>query len=159
MSTNELIIDIFDKTRQSSFAFWKSIPQAQLYWKPTRSGRSILETIRHVLETEHLLHETIRRNGNLGHYESPWKNFSIWDLDSEMTFANHFRKHLLEDIKLYDQSAFLRNQIKRTEFDRPARTLGDCLTKIAGHEARHVGKMRKELASYDPGKKIHLRLV
>jgi hypothetical protein len=74
MNSIEIILINFSETRRRSINLWKGITKEYLTWRPDQKALSIIEMIRHVLETEQLFHVIIKNRGNLGGYSSPWHN-------------------------------------------------------------------------------------
>ena len=92
MKAVEIIVLNFSEIRRRSIKLWEGIPDEFLNWKPDKKAFSIIEKIRHILETEHLFHIIIQNRGNLGNYESPWNNLDYIDLKNELPFefCHHF---------------------------------------------------------------------
>ena len=146
MNAIEIILLNFKEIRRRSIKLWKGIPEEHFLWKPDAQALSIIEMIRHVLETEHLYHKIILNRGNLGDYQSPWNNLEYTNLDDELAFAAPYRKsfiHMIENFSLSDLENII---IDRTEVNQ-RKKLGDYLNRTAYHEAIHTGQMLGYLRS------------
>lgn len=140
MNSIELIVLNFAEIRRRSIKLWQGIPMEYLHWKPDNEALSILEMIRHVLETEHLFHIIIRNRGNLGGYPSPWENLEYADLKSELEFAEKYRSEFLNMIHGLKEADLENVRIERTEVGQ-SKKLGDYLNRMAYHEAVHTGQL------------------
>lgn len=140
MTQTELIILNFEEIRRRSIKLWSGIPSKYYSWKPDIYSMNLLETIRHVLEGEHLFHVIINNKGNLGDYTSPWTNKPYVDLQTELDFSESFRKDFLNIIRRFDPEDFSTIEIVRSEKGQK-RKLGDYLQRVAYHEAVHTGQI------------------
>lgn len=140
MNSIETILLNFSETRRRSIKLWNGIPKAYLNWRPDEKAFSIIEMIRHTLETEHLFHVIINNRGNLGSYKSPWRNLGYFDLKMELEFAEKYRNDFISMIKMLSQSDLEKIRIERTEVGQ-SKSLGDYLNRIAYHESVHAGQM------------------
>ncbi len=91
MSSNEIILLNFSEIRRRSIKLWSGIPDEYMNWKPDEEAFTIIEMIRHVLESEHLFHIIIKNRGDLGDYISPWGLLKYEDLKNELEFAEKHR--------------------------------------------------------------------
>ena len=57
-----------------------------------------LESVRHVLESQHLFHVIIMNRGNLGDYLSPWENRIYTNVQDELDFAESFKNDFYQMI-------------------------------------------------------------
>ena len=140
MNSTNLIILNFSETRRRSIKLWEGIPDEYLNWKPDKDAFSILEMIRHVLEGEHLFHKIIENRGNLGDYQSPWKELEYSNLKNELNFCKKYREQFLEMIAQLNESDLENVRIERKEVGQ-SKILGDYLNRIAYHESVHTGQM------------------
>lgn len=140
MDSIKVIILNYEETRRRSIKLWKGIPKEYLNWKPDKDAFTILEMIRHVLESEHLFHRIINNRGNLGNYPSPWKGIKYADLEFELEMAEKHREKFLGMIKNLDTADLENIRIERTEVGQ-SKKLGDYLNRIVFHEAVHMGQM------------------
>lgn len=140
MNSIEIILLNFSETRRRSINLWKGIPTEYLNWKPDKDAFTIVEMIRHVLEGEHLFHKIIEEKGNLGNYQSPWKDLRYRDVDHELQFAEKYRLEFLKMIKSLSESDLEAIKIERSEVGQ-SKKLGDYLNRIVYHESVHTGQL------------------
>jgi len=140
MNSIEIILLNFSETRRRSTKLWKEIPKESLNWRPDQEAFSIIEMIRHVLESEHLFHTIIKNRGNLGDYTSPWNSLQYQGLDAELEFAQKYRDEFINEVKGFSESDLREIRIERSEVGQ-SKTLGDYLMRIAYHESVHTGQM------------------
>ena len=140
MNSIEIILLNFSETRRRSIKLWEGIPNEYLNWKPDKKAFSIIEMIRHTLEGEHLFHIIIKKRGDLGNYESPWKNLEYSDLKNELSIAKKYRENFIDMIKVINKSDLDTIRIERKEVDQ-SKKLGDYLNRIVYHESVHTGQM------------------
>ena len=140
MNSIEIIILNFSELRRRSIKLWEGIPTEFLHWRPDVQAFSILEMIRHTLETEHLFHVIIENRGNLGDYKSPWSGLDYVDLKNEMDIAKKYRGRFMAMINTFSESDLVEIRIERSEVGQ-SKNLGDYLNRIAYHEAVHAGQM------------------
>ena len=98
MNSTEIILLNFSEIRRRSIKLWSGIPNEYLNWKPDKNAFTIIEMIRHILEGEHLFHKIIENRGNLGNYQSPWKEVKYSDLKNELDFSENYRADFLSMI-------------------------------------------------------------
>lgn len=140
MNSIKIILLNFSETRRRSIKLWKGIPFEYMNWKPDENAFTIIEMIRHVLEGEHLFHKIVENRGNLGDYQSPWKNLKYVDLKNELDISEKYRNHFIDMIKGLKESNLENIRIERKEVGQ-SKTLGDYLNRIAYHEAVHTGQL------------------
>ncbi|WP_200822876.1 DinB family protein [Aquimarina sp. AU58] len=140
MNSIDIILLNCSETRRRSVKLWKGIPEEYFDWKPDKNAFSIIEMIRHVLETEHLFHKIIDNRGNLGDYHSPWQGMKYEDLEFELEMAKSYRKNFLNMIEGVTEADLENIRIERTEVGQ-SKKLGDYLNRIVFHEAVHMGQM------------------
>lgn len=147
MNSIEIVILNFSEIRRRSIKVWEGIPNEYLNWQPDKDAFSIIEMIRHVLEGEHLFHKIIEYRGNLGDYQSPWKELEYHDLKHELDFSESYRKQFMNMIG--ELTAFdLENvRIERKEVGQ-SKILGDYLNRIAYHESVHTGQLLNYLRTF-----------
>jgi len=146
MNSVEIILLNFYEIRRRSIKLWEGMPDEYLNWKPDEEALSVIEMIRHVLEGEHLFHKIIENRGNLGSYESPWKNLKYADLKNELDIAEPYRQAFLKMIKGLQESDLETIRIVRNEVNQN-KSLGDYLNRIAYHESVHTGQLLSYLRS------------
>lgn len=140
MNSIEIILLNFSEIRRRSVKLWNGIPDEYLNWKPDKNAFTIIEMIRHVLEGEHLFHKIIENRGNLGNYQSPWKELKYSNLRNELEFSEKYRTEFLSMISRLKESDLENVRIERKEVDQ-SKKLGDYLNRIAYHESVHTGQM------------------
>ncbi len=140
MNSIEIILLNFSETRRRSINLWNGIPTKYLNWKPDEDAFTIIEMIRHVLEGEHLFHKIIERRGNLGSYQSPWKQLEYVDVKTELLFSQKYRDAFLNMINNLSESELKTVRIERSEVGQ-SKKLGDYLNRIAYHESVHTGQL------------------
>ncbi|UII77840.1 DinB family protein [Flagellimonas sp. HMM57] len=136
----DIILLNFAEIRRRSIKLWNGIPNEYLNWKPDKNAFTFIEMIRHVLEGEHLFHKIIQNRGNLGNYQSPWKELKYSDLKSELEFSEKYRTEFLNMIKELKTEDLEKVRIERKEVGQ-SKKLGDYLNRIAYHESVHTGQM------------------
>ena len=140
MNSIEIILLNFYEIRRRSLKLWNGIPNEYLNWKPDENAFTIIEMIRHILEGEHLFHQIIENRGDLGDYQSPWKELTYTDLENEITFSKKYRAEFLNMINDLNESDLKNIKIERKEVGQN-KILGDYLNRIAYHEAVHTGQL------------------
>lgn len=140
MTQTEIITLNFEEIRRRSIKLWNGITPENYFWRPDVHAMSCLEMVRHVLEGEHLFHKIVNNRGNLSDYVSPWTDKPYKDLQTELNFAEPFRKSFIDMIKKTSP-----DELKTIEIVRPEkgqrRLPGDYIQRIAYHEAVHAGQM------------------
>lgn len=140
MNSIEIILLNFSEIRRRSIKLWQGIPKQYYDWRPDKGAMSIIEMIRHVLETEHLFHKIIENRGNLGDYPSPWNGLEYLGLENELKIAEAYRKRFINMIQGLSEDDLKTIRIERTEVGQ-SKVLGDYLNRIAYHESVHTGQM------------------
>jgi len=140
MNSVEIILLNFSEIRRRSIKLWKGIPNEFLSWKPDKKAFSIIEMIRHTLEAEHLFHIIIKNRGDLGNYESPWRDLKYSDLENELNVAKKYNEDFKDMINSLNESDLVNIRIERKEVGQ-SKKLGDYLNRIAYHESVHTGQM------------------
>ena len=140
MKSIEIILLNFSEIRRRSIKLWSGIPNEYLNWKPDKNAFTIIEMIRHVLEGEHLFHKIIENRGNLGNYQSPWKELEYSELKSELEFSKKYRADFLSMISKLKEADLDNVKIDRKEIGQ-SKKLGDYLNRIAYHESVHTGQI------------------
>lgn len=140
MNAIEIILMNFSEIRRRSIKLWCGIPKEHLHWKPDTKAFSIIEKVRHVLETEHLFHVIVENRGNLGDYQSPWDGLEYFDIENELNFSNSYRTKFLKMIEGFSELELKNIRIERDEVGQ-SKILGDYLNRIAYHESVHTGQM------------------
>ncbi|MDD7913711.1 DinB family protein [Polaribacter ponticola] len=140
MNSIKIILLNFHEIRRRSLKLWNGIPNEYLNWKPDENAFTIIEMIRHILEGEHLFHQIIENRGDLGDYQSPWKELTYTDLENEITFSKKYRAEFLNMINDLNESDLKNIKIERKEVGQN-KILGDYLNRIAYHEAVHTGQL------------------
>ncbi|NAS29348.1 DinB family protein [Flavobacteriaceae bacterium R38] len=140
MGSIEIILLNFSEIRRRSIKLWEGIPNEFLNWRPDKEAFSVIEMIRHTLETEHLFHVIVQNRGDLGAYKSPWDKLEYSDLKNELNFAEKYRTSFLDMIRTLKETDLEHVRIERKEVGQ-SKILGDYLNRIAYHESVHTGQM------------------
>ncbi|MCE7996324.1 MAG: DinB family protein [Roseivirga sp.] len=140
MNSIDLILLNFEEIRRRSIKLWSGIATENYDWKPDEKALSVLEMMRHVLETEHLYHVIIQNRGNLGDYASPWEGRPYKGLEEELEFAASYRADFINMVRSFSAEDLESIVINRTEVNQK-RKLGDYLMRMAYHESVHTGQM------------------
>lgn len=140
MNSIDLILLNFNEVRRRSIKVWTSIPQEKLIWKPDDEAMTCIEMIRHVLESEHYYHLAIQNQGSLEVYDSPFEKQPFSTVNAELKFAEPFRNHFLETVKLFSEEDLSSIKIDRSDSGY-IRSLGDMLLRVAYHESVHTGQL------------------
>lgn len=140
MNSIDLILLNFSEVRRRSIKVWTSIPEEKLNWKPDDEAMTCIETIRHVLESEHYYHLAIQNRGSLEVFDSPFENRPFSTVDAELKFAEPFRNQFLETVKSFSKEDLSNINIDRSDSGY-IRSLGDMLLRVAYHESVHTGQL------------------
>jgi uncharacterized damage-inducible protein DinB len=140
MTAIEIITLNFQEIRRRSLKLWAGLPKEHYSWRPDPKAMTCLETVRHVLESEHLFHTIVKNRGNLGDYISPWEERVYTNIQDEIAFAESFRNDFLKEIQNFTVKDLGTVEIVRSEKGQ-RRKLGDYLLRIAYHESVHTGQL------------------
>jgi len=91
MNAIDLLVLNFNEVCRRRSKLWTSIPRETLFLKPDKEAMSCFEMIRHVLESEHYYHLTIKNKGSLPDYESSFENQPYTTVEVELLLAVLFR--------------------------------------------------------------------
>jgi uncharacterized damage-inducible protein DinB len=147
MTPNQIIILNFEEIRRRSLKLWQGITPEMHSWKPDDDAMTTLESVRHILESEHLFHTIVNNRGNLGDYPSPWLNRPYTNIQDEIDFAKPFREKFIETIQSFSADKLENDEIIRSEVGQ-RRKLGDYLNRIAYHEAIHTGQLLSYMRTF-----------
>lgn len=147
MTPNQIIILNFEEIRRRSLKLWQGISIEMYDWKPDNEAMTTLESVRHILESEHLFHTIVNNRGNLGDYLSPWKDKPYTNIQDEIDFAKPFRTKFIETINSFSIEELENEEIIRSEVGQ-RRKLGDYLNRIAYHEAIHTGQLLSYMRTF-----------
>jgi uncharacterized damage-inducible protein DinB len=141
MSPTELLILNFEEIRRRSIKLWSGIPEKFYNWQPDHEAMTIIEMVRHELESIHIYHLIVNGRGNLGaDFISPWENRPYTNIVDELAFAEPYTKSFFETIRSFSDADLDEIEIVRAERGQ-RRKLGDYLLRIAYHEGVHTGQM------------------
>lgn len=140
MKPSEIILLNLIEIRRRSEIVWRSLPNQYYNWKPDSEAMTCLESIRHVLESQHLFHMIVNNRGNLGNYSSPWDNRVYTNVEDEVAFASKYKTDFYNTIESFSDTDFETIDIVRTEVNQH-RKLVDYLLRIAFHESVHLGQL------------------
>ncbi len=147
MTPNHIIILNFEEIRRRSIKLWQGIPAEMYHWKPDKEAMTTIESVRHILESEHLFHTIVNNRGNLGDYPSPWKDRPYTTIEAEIEFAKPYRTQFLETINSFSEDELANEEIIRSEVNQ-RRKLGDYLNRIAYHESVHTGQLLSYMRTF-----------
>ena len=140
MRATEIIEWNISETRRRSIKLWNAIPEDHLFWKPDEKAFTVIESICHVLEGEHLFHKIVENRGNLGNYISPWSGLEFSTVQDELDFAEPYHKDFLSDVRSFSSGDLSDIIIERKEVGQ-SKKLSDYLNRIVYHEAVHTGQL------------------
>ena len=140
MTPNELIILNYEEIRRRSIKLWNGIPEKFYHWQPDKDAMSLIETVRHVLESPFIYQQIIKNRGDKGNLISPWEARLYTNIADEISFAQPYREDYLEMVRSFTPQDLLEIEIIRPELGQ-RRKLGDYLLRIAYHEAVHAGNI------------------
>jgi len=144
MTPNELIILNYEEIRRRSIKLWNGIPEKFYHWQPDKDAMSLIETVRHVLESPYIYQQIIKGRGDKGNLISPWEGRPYTTIADEISFAQPYRENYLEMVRSFTPQDLLEIEIIRPELGQ-RRKLGDYLLRIAYHEAVHAGNILSNL--------------
>jgi uncharacterized damage-inducible protein DinB len=149
MNSTNLLIMNFEEVRRRSIKVWSAVPIQHMDWKPDEHALSILEMIRHVLESEYYYHLMILNRGSLKEYApSPFQGRHFVSIDEELNFASPYRSEFLQMVSSFTESDLTSVAIDRSDVGY-TRTLGDMLLRVAYHESVHTGQLLQYLRMID----------
>ena len=140
MTAKDSILLNFTEIRRRSLKLWAGIEPKNYNRRPDNEAMTCLESVRHILESEHLFHVIVQNRGNLGNYVSPWQDRPYSTIQAEIDFAKPFRAAFFKDIKSFSSKDLETIEIIRSEKNQ-RRKLGDYLLRIAYHESVHTGQL------------------
>jgi uncharacterized damage-inducible protein DinB len=141
MTPIELIILNYEEVRRRSIKLWAGIPEKFYHWQPDHEAMSLIELVRHVLESEYIYQKIIEGRGVKGdNFRSPWEGLPYTNIEDELAFAQPYRESYLEMVRTLPEHDLSEIEIIRTELGQ-RRKLGDYLLRIAYHEAIHSGNI------------------
>lgn len=149
MNSTSLLIMNFEEVRRRSIKVWSAIPIQHMDWKPDGNALSILEMIRHVLESEYYYHLMILNRGSLKEYSpSPFQGRHFASIYDEINFSSPYRSEFLQTVSSFTESDLTAIVIDRSDVGY-TRTLGDMLLRVAYHESVHTGQLLQYLRMLD----------
>jgi len=140
MTSNQLIILNYEEIRRRSIKLWTGIPEKFYHWQPDEDAMSLIETVRHVLESQYIYQQIIIARGDKGDLTSPWEGRPYTSIADEIAFAQPYEHDYFEMIRSFTNDELLEVEIIRPELNQ-RRKLGDYLMRIAYHEAIHAGNV------------------
>ena len=140
MTSNQLIILNYQEIRRRSIKLWAGIPEKFYHWQPDEDAMSLIETVRHVLESQYIYQQIIIARGDKGDLTSPWEGRPYTSIADEIAFAQPYEHDYFEMIRSFTNDELLEVEIIRPELNQ-RRKLGDYLMRIAYHEAIHAGNV------------------
>nr|WP_294948291.1 DinB family protein [uncultured Mucilaginibacter sp.] len=141
MTATELIILNSEEVRRRSIKLVQGIPQEVIHWIPDAEAMSIIEMVRHMLESEYIYNEIVKNRGKLGDdFVSPWEGRPFTTIADEIVFAAPYHQQFLESVLRYTEQDLDEIEVVRVERNQ-RRKLGDYLLRIAYHESVHAGNL------------------
>jgi uncharacterized damage-inducible protein DinB len=153
MTAAELLSLHFQELRRRSIKIWTSVPSEFFSWRPDKDAMSSQEMVRHVLESEHLYHVILERNGDARAYVSPWTGKPFVSIADEIEFAAPFREEYLRAVQGFSPTDLENREIVRADNGQQSR-LGRYLLKVAYHEAVHAGQLLSYLRILGIGRPV-----
>ena len=145
MISTELIILNYEEIRRRSIKLWAGIPEEFYNWQPDPEAMTLIELVRHVLESEYIYQKIVEGRGVLEPaFKSPWEGRPFSNIEDELAFAQPYRKRYLETVRTIPEQDLTEIEIVRVERGQ-RRKLGDYLLRIAYHEAIHTGNIMSYL--------------
>ncbi len=135
-----------EEVRRRSVKVWRAIPADRLHWKPDEGAMSCVETVRHVLEGEHLYTLMLRGGGSLASDESPFTGRPYASVEDELAFAEPYRRETLELVRSFSPEELAARKVDRSDVGY-VRTFGDFVLRMAYHESVHAGQLLGYLRS------------
>jgi len=141
MTAAELIILNSEEVRRRSIMLMESIPADVVHWKPDEEAMSIIEMVRHMLESEYIYSIIVQNGGNLGEdFVSPWEGRPFTTIAAEIAFSTAYHEQFIQGLRNYSAQDLAEIEIIREERNQ-RRKLGDYLLRIAYHESVHAGNL------------------
>ena len=120
---------------------WAGIPPEFYDWKPDADAMTLIELVRHILESEYIYRKIIEGRGVLNaDFKSAWEDRPFTNIEDELAFAQPYREQYLDMIRTTPEQDLTAIEIVRAERGQ-RRKLGDYLLRIAYHEAIHTGNI------------------
>ncbi len=143
MKPTEILILNLEEVRRRSLKIWRGIPPEQIHWKPDADAMTCIESVRHVLEVEHLFLCVLKSSTRppIGEFwDSLWNVRPYEDVEAEIEFAKSYREELLDLI-----GSFTSEDLSAKKVDHSGKgnvhSVGDYILKLAYHESVHAGQM------------------
>jgi uncharacterized damage-inducible protein DinB len=146
MITTDLLIINFEEIRRRSIILWESLSPDFYFWRPDKGAMTLIEGVRHVLQSEHEYYVIFLHKGAIGDYKSPWENRPYSTIQDEIAFAGQFREDFLSAIRGLTSEELENTEIIRSNVGQRS-MLGRYLLKAAYHEAVHAGQFLSYLRS------------
>ena len=141
MTAAKLIILNSEEVRRRSIKLMEGIPHEVIYWKPDAEAMSIIELVRHTLESEYIYNAIVNGRGTLAEgFISPWEGRPYTSIADEIAFSVPYHQQFLESVRNYSEKELGETEIVRVERNQ-RRKLGDYLLRIAYHESVHAGNL------------------
>ena len=141
MTATELLVLNFEETRRRSVKLFQGIPEDVANWRPDAEAMSIIELIRHVLQSPYIYHIIIKNGGwQGGEFVTPWDNRPYTTIADELKFAQTYHESFIADVRAFSDQELSAIEIIRADKNQ-RRKLGDYLLRIAYHEGVHTGNI------------------
>ncbi len=129
-----------EEVRRRSVKVWLAIPADRLHWKTDEGAMSCVETVRHVLEGEHLYTQMLRSGGSLASDDSPFSARPYTSVEDELAFAEPYHRETLELVRSFSPEELVTRKVDRSDVGY-VRTFGDFILRMAYHESVHAGQL------------------
>ncbi|GGH75035.1 DinB family protein [Phaeocystidibacter marisrubri] len=140
---HNLLLTHLSETRRRSILLWSALPTEKMNWKPDETAMTAGELIRHVLEADYGWNMIIRHE-DMSNYSAPWKGKPILDLQTELDFAEPYRKAFLSTIR-----GLSTEDLEAVSVHHPGRAkpkhMAEYILRTAYHEAVHAGQFQSYL--------------
>jgi uncharacterized damage-inducible protein DinB len=146
MNATDVLALNLEEVRRRSVKVWLAVPADRLHWKPDEGAMSCAETVRHVLEGEHLYTLMLRSGGSLSSDETPFKVRPYTSVEDELAFAGPYHRETLELVRSFSPEELAARKVDRSDVGY-VRTFGDFILRMAYHESVHAGQLLGYLRS------------
>lgn len=141
MISAELLVLNFEEVRRRSILLFSGIPEDIINWRPDAEAMSIIELIRHVLQSPYIYSLIIKNRGWEGSdFITPWDARAFTTIADEIAFAQPYHQEFIAEISSYSDHELSEIEIIRADRNQRRRR-GDYLLRIAYHEAVHTGNI------------------
>ena len=101
---------------------------------------TFIETVRHVLEGEYLYGQMLEKRRSVSDEATPFTHRAFTTIEDEISFADPFRKALLQLVESYAPEELDTVKVDRSDKGY-VRSAGDFILRMTYHEAVHTGQL------------------